>query len=41
VGVFLKDQANAKEFDAIYREHVVEPFPARTLNQLNLVGSGL
>lgn len=38
VGVFLKDPANAKKFDAIYREYVVEPFPARTLTQSNLVG---
>lgn len=38
VGVFLTDQANAKEFDAIYREYVDEPFPVRTLSQSCLVG---
>jgi 2-iminobutanoate/2-iminopropanoate deaminase len=38
VGVFLRDSANAKEFDAIYREYVVEPYPARTLTQSNLPG---
>ena len=38
VGVFLKDQADAKEFDTIYKEYVSEPWPARTLTQSNLVG---
>ena len=38
VGVFLRDPANASEFDAIYREYVVEPYPARTLTQSNLAG---
>ncbi|MEO7360136.1 MAG: RidA family protein [Gemmatimonadaceae bacterium] len=38
VGVFLTDQANAKEFDAIYKEYVSEPWPARTLTQSSLVG---
>jgi enamine deaminase RidA (YjgF/YER057c/UK114 family) len=38
VGVFLKNQSDAKEFDAIYKEYVSEPFPARTLTQSNLVG---
>lgn len=38
VGVFLKDQANAKEFDDIYKEYVSEPWPARTLTQSSLVG---
>ena len=38
VGVFLKNPADAKEFDAIYKEYVSEPWPARTLTQSNLVG---
>src|SRR5262245_65720555 len=38
VGVFLKNPADAKEFDAIYKEYVSEPYPARTLTQSNLVG---
>jgi 2-iminobutanoate/2-iminopropanoate deaminase len=38
VGVFLRNPADAKEFDAIYREYVAEPFPARTLTQSNLPG---
>ena len=39
VGVFLRDPATqAKEFDAIYREYVTEPFPVRTLTQSNLPG---
>ena len=38
VGVFLRNPADAKEFDAIYREYVTEPFPARTLTQSNLPG---
>ncbi len=38
VGVFLKDPANAKEFDAIYREYVEEPYPVRALVQSGLVG---
>jgi enamine deaminase RidA (YjgF/YER057c/UK114 family) len=38
VGVFLRDPANAKEFDAIYREYVSEPFPVRTLTQSSLPG---
>lgn len=38
VSVFLRDPAHAKEFDAIYREYVTEPFPARTLTQSNLPG---
>ena len=38
VGVFLKTPADAKEFDAIYREYVAEPFPVRTLTQSNLPG---
>lgn len=38
VGVFLKDPTHAREFDAIYREYVEEPFPVRTLTQSCLVG---
>jgi enamine deaminase RidA (YjgF/YER057c/UK114 family) len=38
VGVFLRHPANAKEFDAIYREYVSEPFPVRTLTQSSLPG---
>jgi 2-iminobutanoate/2-iminopropanoate deaminase len=38
VGVFLKNPADAREFDAIYKEYVREPWPARTLTQSNLVG---
>lgn len=33
VGVFLKNLADAAEFDAIYREYVAEPYPVRTLTQ--------
>ena len=38
VGVFLRNPADAKAFDAIYREYVCEPFPVRTLTQSNLPG---
>ncbi len=38
VGVFLKNPADAKEFDEIYREYVSEPFPVRTLVQSNFAG---
>ena len=38
VGVFLRNPADAKEFDAIYREYVSEPFPVRTLTQANFAG---
>lgn len=38
VGVFLKNTADAKEFDLIYKDYVSEPWPARTLTQSNLVG---
>lgn len=38
VGVFLRDLANAKEFDTIYREYVSEPFPVRTLSQSSFLG---
>jgi 2-iminobutanoate/2-iminopropanoate deaminase len=38
VGVFLKNTADAKVFDAIYKEYVGEPPPARTLVQSNFVG---
>ncbi|MCX6854708.1 MAG: RidA family protein [Verrucomicrobia bacterium] len=33
VGVFLKNPANAKEFDTIYKEYVGDPLPARALTQ--------
>jgi enamine deaminase RidA (YjgF/YER057c/UK114 family) len=35
VGVFLKNPANAKEFDTIYKEYVGDPLPARALTQSN------
>ncbi len=38
VGVFLRNPADAKEFDAIYKEYVSEPWPARTLTQSNFAG---
>jgi enamine deaminase RidA (YjgF/YER057c/UK114 family) len=38
VGVFLKNPADAKEFDAIYREYVSEPLPVRTLTQSTFAG---
>jgi len=38
VGVFLKNPADAKEFDAIYAPYVADPPPARTLTQSSLVG---
>jgi 2-iminobutanoate/2-iminopropanoate deaminase len=38
VGVFLKNPADAKEFDAIYASYVGDPPPARTLTQSGLVG---
>ena len=38
VGVFLRNPADAKEFDAIYREYVSEPFPVRTLTQATFAG---
>ena len=39
VGVFLRDPAaHAKEFDAIYRDYVADPYPVRTLTQSNLPG---
>jgi len=38
VGVFLKNPADAKEFDAIYAEYVGDPLPVRTLTQSSLVG---
>lgn len=38
VGVFLKDPSMSKEFDAIYREYVSEPYPARTTTQSDLPG---
>ena len=38
VGVFLKNPADAPEFDAIYREYVDDPLPARTLCQSSFAG---
>jgi len=38
VGVFLRNPADAKEFDTIYREYVTEPFPVRTLTQSTFAG---
>ena len=38
VGVFLKNPADAKEFDAIYAQYVGTPPPARTLTQSGLTG---
>lgn len=38
VGVFLRNPADAKEFDAIYAGYVGEPPPARTLTQSNFEG---
>ncbi len=35
VGVFLRNPADAKQFDEIYREYVNEPFPVRTLTLSN------
>jgi 2-iminobutanoate/2-iminopropanoate deaminase len=37
VGVFLRDPANAQEFDAIYREYIAEPWPVRTLVQSSFI----
>ncbi len=37
VTVYLRDPANAREFDLIYREYVSEPWPARTLVQSGFV----
>ena len=38
VGVFLKNPADAREFDTIYREYVTEPFPVRALTQSTFAG---
>ena len=38
VTVFLKNPADAKAFDGIYKAYVGDPPPARTLVQSNLVG---
>ncbi|WP_345536341.1 RidA family protein [Variovorax defluvii] len=38
VGVFLRNPADAKEFDGIYAQYVGDPPPARTLTQSNLAG---
>lgn len=38
VSVFLKNPADAKEFDAIYAAYVADPPPVRTLTQSDFVG---
>lgn len=38
VGVFLRRPSDAKAFDAIYREYVGDPWPARTLVQSEFDG---
>ena len=38
VNVFLRNPSDAQAFDAIYREYVVDPLPARTLVQSGLIG---
>ena len=38
VGVFLRNPADAKAFDAIYAEYVGNPPPARTPTQSNFAG---
>ncbi|CAB3677540.1 Enamine/imine deaminase [Achromobacter denitrificans] len=38
VNVFLRNPADAKEFDAIYAGYVSDPPPARTLTQSNFAG---
>jgi 2-iminobutanoate/2-iminopropanoate deaminase len=35
VTVYLRDLANAAAFDAVYRDYVSQPWPARTLVQSN------
>jgi 2-iminobutanoate/2-iminopropanoate deaminase len=37
VTVYLRDPANAREFDLIYRGYVSEPWPARTLVQSSFI----
>ena len=38
VGVFLKNPADAKEFDTIYKDYVSDPLPARSLVQSSFIG---
>ena len=38
VNVYLRNPADAKEFDEIYRTYVGDPPPARTLTQSNFAG---
>lgn len=38
VGVFLRRPSDGREFDAIYREYVGDPLPARTLVQSGFEG---
>jgi reactive intermediate/imine deaminase len=37
VTVYLRDLANAAAFDAVYREYISQPWPARTLVQSNFI----
>ena len=37
VTVYLRDLANAASFDAVYRDYVSQPWPARTLVQSNFL----
>jgi len=37
VTVYLRDPSNAAAFDAIYRDYVSEPWPARTLVQSSFI----
>ncbi len=41
VGVFLRDETNLAAFDAIYRDYVSDPAPARTTIQSNLPGPAI
>ncbi|MDB6082760.1 MAG: endoribonuclease family protein 1 [Gammaproteobacteria bacterium] len=37
VTVYLRDLANAAAFDAVYRDYISPPWPARTLVQSNFI----
>ena len=37
VTVYLRDLANAAAFDAVYRDYISQPWPARTLVQSNFI----
>ncbi len=41
VNVFLRDETNLAAFDAIYRDYVSDPAPARTTIQSNLPGPAI